>query len=81
MHHPLKDRFQSEEPVRVLVSAEKLGLIIEALTECRTDWEWDLSQDEDDAQKLTKEEAEGLRHDIAMIDETLAYLKDFLVAP
>jgi hypothetical protein len=71
LDHPL-------QPGRVLVSCEELDLIIEAVTECRDDWEWDLDQGDED---LTKRDKEGLCHDIEMLNETIDFLKGLLVTP
>jgi virulence-associated protein VagC len=78
LEHPLQERFKGPDPHRVLVSREELDLIIEAVTECRTDWEWNLDQGDED---LTERDKEGLCHDIEMLDETIDFLKESLVTP
>ena len=76
--HPLQERFKGYDPHRVLVFRDELDLIIEAVTECRDDWEWDLDQGDED---LTKRDREGLCHDIEMLNETIDFLKELLVTP
>lgn len=75
LDHPLQERFKDLKPHTVLVSRDELDLIIEAVTECRTDWEWMLEQEEGKTQK----ELECLENDIEMITETLDFLKRELV--
>jgi virulence-associated protein VagC len=75
--HPLQERFKGYDPHRVLVSRDELDLIIEAVTECRDDWEWSLDQEEG----KTKKELQGLESDIEMLNETIDFLKELLVTP
>jgi hypothetical protein len=75
LDHPLRERFKDYEPHRVLVSRDELDLIIEAVTECRDDWKWDLDQEEG----LTERDQEGLRNDLETLNETIDFLNELLL--